>query len=103
MLAEKKFVLKKDETLLISVNYCKLNAVSKQDSCVISRMNKCIDQLGKVTVFSSLDTDSHFCPIKFKDANKGRTAFNRLTSYIALSACPLIYEMPVAQSIVQWT
>lgn len=49
------FVTKKDGALRICVDHSKQNALIGQDSYPIPRMGKCVDWLGKATLFLMLD------------------------------------------------
>lgn len=69
---------KKDGSLQFRVSYQKLNAVTKRDSYPIPRLDKCIDSLGDVTVFSALDTNSEYWQKETDEADCNRTAFSSL-------------------------
>lgn len=48
-------VPKKDGSLWFCGDYRRLSAVTIRDAYFLSLMNQCIDRLGQVTVFSTLD------------------------------------------------
>lgn len=54
------FAPKTDETLRFFVDYKKLNAVTKRDSYPISRMYACMDFLGEVAIFLTMDSNSEY-------------------------------------------
>lgn len=62
-----------------SIQFCvqshEQNAVTKLDGCKISRIDECISSLGKVAVFSTLDTDSRYWKIKIKKKDQKKTEF----------------------------
>ena len=53
-------VKKKNDELYLVVNYCKLNKITQMDAYPLPRINKLLDCLGKVTIFSALDMCSGF-------------------------------------------
>lgn len=68
------FVPKRHETLQFYLDYHKLNAVTAQDSYPLLSMDKCVDLLGKVNVFSTLGPSSGYWQIKIEDADKDASA-----------------------------
>lgn len=54
------FVLEKDGSLRLSVDYHRLNAVTVCDSNLIPSMDKFINSLGKAQVFSTLHASSSY-------------------------------------------
>lgn len=55
---------KKSKDLHVCVDYHKLNALNKQDSCPISCLNDCFDLLGEATLFSTLGGSSGYLQIE---------------------------------------
>lgn len=51
---------KKDGSLQICVDHCKLNAVAVRDSYLVPQMEECINSLGSANVFSVSDSNSSY-------------------------------------------
>lgn len=69
------FVPKKDVTLLFCSDYCKINAVTRQNSYPILRTHECIFSLVEAIVSSALDPNSRHWQTKVEDNDKYKTAF----------------------------
>lgn len=64
------YVSMEDGTVQYCANYRQLNVATMRDSYWISRMQECIEALGKATVFSTLEENSGYWQIKIDDADK---------------------------------
>lgn len=69
------FVQKKDGTLRMCVDYRQLNKQTIKDRYPLPRIDDLLDQLGKCTVFSSLDLQSGYHQIKITEEDVPKTAF----------------------------
>lgn len=52
--------------LQLCVDYCQLNSVTLRDAYLMTLMNKCIDSLGEVLIFSTLNVHSGYWQIGSK-------------------------------------
>lgn len=70
-----RIIVQKRRNYPLFVDFRKLNAVARQDSYSVPRMNECIDLLGKATKFLMLDAKSGFWQIDIEDADKDKAYF----------------------------
>lgn len=82
------FVLKKDGTIRIYVDYHELNAVTICNSCPIQRTHECIDLLGDEKIFSTLNTRSGCWLVKIAEEHRAKTAFCLNMASFVSRACP---------------
>lgn len=83
------FAMKKDRMLRFCVDYRKLNAVTKLDSYLIPRMDKCNAFLGNAAIFSTSDANSGYWQVEIEEADRDKTAFNlhhRLHRFVCMSS-----------------
>lgn len=59
----------------ICINYRKLNEMTVKDTYPIPGMDECLDSLCKVSIFSTVDTDSGYCKTAIDDWDKNTTKF----------------------------
>lgn len=69
------FAPRKGGSLPFCVDYRRLTAVTKRDSYPIPCMDKCINYLGEVAVFSTPDANSGNWQVKVDEADQDKTAF----------------------------
>lgn len=69
------FVRKKDGLLHFHVDYRKLNAITVQEFYLFPRMDVCINQLDKTTIFSTFGTTTGCCKNKIDRKDYERTTF----------------------------
>jgi len=73
------FVMKKDQSLRMCVDYCPLNAVTIKNKFPLPRIDILFDQLSKAKVFSKIDLRSGYHQIKIRPEDVPKTTF--LTRY----------------------
>lgn len=56
-------------------DYCRLNYLMFSDSYLIPRMDECIDSLGDVNIFSTIDCNSGYWKIPAAESDRDITAF----------------------------
>jgi hypothetical protein len=64
------FVLKKDSSLYLYVDYRGLNAITKKNRHPLPLISKMLDRLGHATVFSALDLKDAYYRIPIKQGNE---------------------------------
>jgi len=65
---------KKDGSIRFCVDFRKLNAITKKDSCPILRIDEILDRLARNSKFSSLESD--YWQVKIHPEDKEKTAFS---------------------------
>jgi Reverse transcriptase (RNA-dependent DNA polymerase) len=68
-------ISKLDGTLRFCIDYCKLNALAVRDCYPLPRMDDCLDSLGAVNIFSTIDASSGFWKLDVADEDEERTTF----------------------------
>jgi len=68
-------VPKKDGTLRFCVDYPLVNVVTKKDSYPLPRMDECVDSLGEVTIFSTLDCNAGYWQVAIAPEDGKKTVF----------------------------
>ena len=68
-------IKKKDGSLRLCVDYRRLNAVSETDAYPMPRIDDLIDQLGKATVFSTIDLTKGYWQVPVAKEAQSKTAF----------------------------
>ena len=105
------FVPKKDETMGFCVDYRKLNAVMVRDSYPLPRMDECIDSLGDVIVFTTLDCNSGYWQVEIAEEDRDKTTFAShsglyrfLRMPFSLKNAPAIFQraVDIILSRVKW-
>jgi hypothetical protein len=82
------FVKKKDEALLLCVEYRPLNAITIQNKYPLLRIDLLFDQLAEAQVFSKIDLRSGYHQIKIHVKDIANTAFSMrygLYEYLVMS------------------
>jgi hypothetical protein len=82
------FVIKKDQSLRMCVDYRPLNAVTIKNKYSLSRIDILFDQLSKAKVFSKIDLRSGYHQIKICPKDIPKTAFSTrygLYEYLVMS------------------
>ena len=69
------FVKKKDGTLLLCVDYRKLNKMIVKNKCPLPRIDDLFNQLKGASVFLKIDFLSGYHQLRIKDADVHKTAF----------------------------
>ena len=69
------FVRKKTGELCICIDYHSLNCQTRLDVFPIPRVADLSDQLGKATIFSSIDLSHAYHQVCIREGNESKTAF----------------------------
>jgi hypothetical protein len=69
------FVLKKDGSLRLCVDYRGLNAITKKNRYLLPLISETLNRLRRVIVFSVLDLKDTYYRIPIKRGDKWKTAF----------------------------
>jgi hypothetical protein len=69
------FVLKKDGTQRLCVDYCALNEVTVKNKYLLPRIDDLFDQLCGACVFSEIDHRSGYHQLKIRECDIPKTAF----------------------------
>jgi hypothetical protein len=69
------FVLKKDDTQRLCMDYCALNEVTIKKKYLLPRINDLFDQLYGACVFSKIDLRSGYHQLKIQECDIPKTAF----------------------------
>ena len=75
------FVLKKDGTLRLYIDYRRLNAITKKNRYPLLLISKTLDRLGRSTFFSKLDLKDTYYRIPIKGGDEWKTAFRTRYGY----------------------
>ena len=68
-------VAKKDGTVWLTIDYRRVNAVTKVPASTIPKVQDCVDALEGAAVFSQLDSGSAYYQIRMKESDIPKTAF----------------------------
>ena len=68
-------VKKKDGSLRLCVDYCRLNSASLTDACPMPRIDDMIDQLGKASFITMLDLTRGYWQVPVANDDRHKTAF----------------------------
>ena len=69
------FVNKKDDTLLMCIDYRKINKVTMKNKYLLLRIEDLFDQLKGAGVFSKIDLRSGYYQLRVKDVDVSKTTF----------------------------
>ena len=70
------FVLKKDGSLRLYVDYCRLNVITKKNRHPLPLISKTLDRLGRTTVFLALNLKDAYHYIPIKQGDEWKTTFH---------------------------
>jgi hypothetical protein len=82
------FVLKKDGSLRLYVDYRGLNAITKKNRHLLPLISETLDRLGRATVFSALDLKDAYYRIPIKRGDEWKTAFRTRYGYFEYNIMP---------------
>ena len=68
-------VKKKDGTLRLCVDYCRLNSISVMDAYPMPRIDELINRLGQAKFISTLDLNQGYWQVPMAEEVKAKTAF----------------------------
>jgi hypothetical protein len=89
------FVLKKDGSLRLYVDYRGLNAITKKNCHLLPLISEMLDRLGRATVFSALDLKDAYYRIPIKRGDEWKTAFRTRYSHFEYNIMPFrLYNAP---------
>ena len=105
-------VAKKDGTVRLTIDYRRLNAVTKVPASTIPKVQDCVDALEGAAVYSQLDSGLAYYQLRMKESDIPKTAF--ITRYghfemvsmpMGLSNAPQAFTrlMELALAGLQWT
>jgi hypothetical protein len=66
---------KPDGSIRFCIDYRKLNAVTKNDSYALSRVDDCLDSLGEARYFTTLNANCGYWQIDVNEDDREKTAF----------------------------
>jgi hypothetical protein len=69
------FVKKKDETLILCINYRQLNKMTIKNKYPLPKINDLFDQVGGENIFSKLDLRSGYHQVRIRDEDINKTTF----------------------------
>ena len=69
------FIKKKDGSLRLCVNFCKLNYISKKDHYLLSLISNLLDSPHKAQVYSKIDLHHAYHLVRIANGNEWKTAF----------------------------
>ncbi|KAM0709942.1 hypothetical protein Q7P35_003986 [Cladosporium inversicolor] len=93
------FVLKKDGSLRLCVDYRGLNAITKKNWHPLPLISETLDRLGYATVFSALDLKDAYHRIPIKRGDEWKTAFR--TRYSHFEYCVMPFGLTNAPATFQ--
>ena len=67
---------KKDGSLRICVDYCRLNSVSQVDAYPMPRVDELLDRLGKANFISTMDLTRGYWQVPVAEQDRHKTVFN---------------------------
>jgi hypothetical protein len=82
------FVLKKDGSLYLYVDYRGLNAIIKKNRYPLPLISETLDRLGRATVFSALDLKDTYYRIPIKRGDEWKTAFRTRYGHFEYNIMP---------------
>lgn len=85
-------VPKKDGKLCLSVDYCRLNAVTQMDSYPIPRMDEYVDFFGYTRIFTTLDCIAGIGKRKYTSPKGMRRHSPPILDYMLSRECPSGYR-----------
>jgi hypothetical protein len=89
------FVLKKDGSLRLYVDYRGLNAITKKNRHPLPLISETLNRLGRATVFSALDLKDAYYRIPIKRGDEWKTAFRTRYSHFEYNVMPFgLYNTP---------
>lgn len=93
------FVRKKDGTLCFFVDYLRLNAVTIWASYSIPHVDECIDSLGDVNIFLTLNGTSGKVQVQIAKENRNKTSFSSYSSLFQFMCVP--FKLNTTPEILQ--
>jgi hypothetical protein len=89
------FVLKKDGSLRLYMDYRGLNAITKKNYHLLPLISETLDRLGCATVFSALDLKDAYYQIPIKRGDEWKTAFRTQYGHFEYNVIPFrLYNAP---------
>ncbi len=82
------FVMKKDDTLRLCIDYRQLNMVTVKNKYPLPRVDDLFDQLREAGVFSKIDLRSGYHQLRVKEIDVPKTAFRIRYGHYALLVMP---------------
>jgi hypothetical protein len=82
------FVLKKDGSLRLYVDYRGLNAITKKNYHPLPLISETLNRLGRATVFSALDLKDTYYRILIKRGDGWKTVFRTRYGYFEYNVIP---------------
>jgi hypothetical protein len=70
------FVLKKDGSMRMCIDYRAVNKLTVRNRYPLPRIDECLERLAGAKVFTSLDLKSGYHQVRLRDEDKPKTAFN---------------------------
>ena len=93
------FILKKDSSLQLCVNYRKLNDITIKDRHPLPNISELQDRLGNAKIFTSLDLRGAYNLIRIKQGEEQKTAFR--TKYSLYEYLVMPYRLTNAPATCQ--
>lgn len=97
------FVSGNTQTVLLCVEYCKLNVITKPASYLVACMDKCVSMLEQAIFFSTLDTNGKYRQGKIEDNDRYRSASSLLHRFQRFSECFLHSTTRLKPLDAAWT
>ena len=69
------FVLKKNESLQLCINYCRLNSITAKNHYPLLLVSKILDRLSSAKIYTKLDLRDAYHHIQIKEGKEWITAF----------------------------
>ena len=82
------YILNKDGSLRLCVDYRKLNGVSQSEAYPMPRIDKLIDRLGGSTFSNTLDLTRGYWQVPVAEADRNKTAFTMLIGLYQFKVMP---------------
>nr|GEW93287.1 retrotransposable element Tf2 [Tanacetum cinerariifolium] len=94
------FVKKKDRSLRMCIDYCKLNKLTVKNRYPLSRINDLFDQLQGSTVYSKIDLRSGYHQLRVRDEDIPKTAFRKCYGHYEFQLIPFgLINAPVRNTV----